>query len=83
VEAFVQDYVLLYNLLQKNAGFKIAGLQPFQPARYGLGVRKGDKEWLDFVNSTLKKMIDGGEYEKLLKKWFGMEAKALLRLFKK
>jgi ABC-type amino acid transport substrate-binding protein len=83
VEAFVQDYVLLYNLLQKNPGLRIAGLEPFRPAPYGLGVRKGDKEWLDFINSTLVKMEERGEYEKLLEKWFGMEAKALWRLFKK
>jgi ABC-type amino acid transport substrate-binding protein len=83
VEAFVQDYVLLYNLVQKNPGLRIAGLEPFRPAPYGLGVRRGDKEWLDFINSTLVKMDETGEYEKLLEKWFGMEAKALWRLFKK
>jgi ABC-type amino acid transport substrate-binding protein len=83
VEAFVQDYVLLYDLVQKNPGLRIAGLEPFRPAPYGLGVRKGDKEWLDFVNSTLVKMEETGEYEKLLEKWFGIEAKALWRLFKK
>jgi polar amino acid transport system substrate-binding protein len=83
VEGFVQDYVLLYNLLQENPGLRIAGLQPFRPAPYGLAVRKGDKEWLDFINSTLRKMEETGEYEKLLEKWFGLEAKALWRLFKK
>lgn len=82
VEAFVQDYVLLFNLLQKNPGLKMASLQPFRPARYGLAVRKGDKEWLDFINSTLAKMKETGEYEKLLEKWFGLEAKALWRFFK-
>jgi len=83
VEAFVQDYVLLFDLLQKNRGLKIANLQPFRPARYGLAVRKGDRGWLDFVNSTLEKMKESGEYEKLLDKWFGLEAKALWRLFRK
>jgi ABC-type amino acid transport substrate-binding protein len=83
VEAFVQDFILLFNLLQKNRGLKMASLQPFRPARYGLAVRKGDKEWLDFVNTTLQKMKETGEYEKLLEKWFGLEAKALWRLFKK
>jgi ABC-type amino acid transport substrate-binding protein len=83
VEAFVEDFVLLFNLLQKNRGLKMASLQPFRPARYGLGVRKGDKEWLDFVNATLEKMKETGEYEKLLEKWFGLEAKALWKLFKK
>jgi len=82
VEAFVQDYVLLFALLQKNPGLKMANLQPFRPARYGLAVRKGDKEWLDFINSALVKMKESGEYERLLEKWFGLEAKALWRLFK-
>jgi polar amino acid transport system substrate-binding protein len=81
VEAFVQDFVLLFNLLQKNPGLKMAGLQPFRPGRYGLGVRKGDKEWLDFINATLTKMKETGNYEKLLDKWFGPEARVLRRLF--
>jgi polar amino acid transport system substrate-binding protein len=81
VEAFVQDFVLLFNFLQKNPGLKMAGLQPFRPGRYGLAVRKGDKEWLDFINATLTKMKETGEYDKLLGRWFGPEAGALRRLF--
>jgi len=83
VEAFVEDYVSLYNLLQRNRGLRIAGLQPFSPAPQSLGVREGDKEWLDFINATLEKMKKTGEYEKLLDKWFGLEARELWRLFKK
>jgi len=81
VEAFVQDFVLLFNLLQKNPGLKMAGLKPFRPGRYGLAVRKGDKEWLDFVNATLTKMKETGEYDKVLDRWFGPEARVLRRLF--
>ncbi len=83
VEAFVEDYISLYNLLQRNRGLRIAGLQPFSPAPHGLGVREGDKEWLNFINAALEKMKKTGEYEKLLDKWFGVEAKVLWRLFKK
>ena len=83
VEAFVQDYVLLFNLLQKNRGLKIASFQPFRPGRYGLAVRKGDKEWLDFIDATLTKMKEAGEYDKLLSRWFGPEAGALRRLFER
>jgi polar amino acid transport system substrate-binding protein len=83
VEAFVQDYILLFNLLQKNPGLRMAGFEPFRPGLYGLAVRKGDKEWLDFINSTLLKMKETGEYERLLEKWFGKEAEVLWRLFKK
>jgi ABC-type amino acid transport substrate-binding protein len=81
VEAFVQDYVLIYDFLQKNPGLRIADLHPFSPERYGLAVRKGDKEWLDFLNATLTKMKETGEYDKLLGKWFGPVAGALRKLF--
>jgi polar amino acid transport system substrate-binding protein len=81
VEAFVQDFVLLYTLLQKNPHLKMTGVQPFRPGRYGLAVRKGDQEWLGFINTTLTKMKETGNYEKLLDKWFGPEARVLWRLF--
>ncbi len=81
VEAFVQDFVLLFNLLQKNPGLKMAGLQPFRPGRYGLAVRKGDQEWLDFIDATLTKMKETGEFDKLLVRWFGPQARLIRRLF--
>jgi len=80
VEAFVQDFVLLHALLQKNQGFRMAGLQPFRPGRYGLAVRKGDEEWLAFINAAFAKMKETGEYEKLLDKWFGPVARVLWML---
>jgi ABC-type amino acid transport substrate-binding protein len=48
-----------------------------------VGVRKGDKEWLDFINSALAIIAQSGESEKLLDRWFGEEAKVLLRSLKK
>ncbi len=83
VEAFVGDYISLYNIVRKNRGLRIAALEPFSPAPYSVGIREGDKEWLDFVNSTIEKMKKTGEYEKLLDKWFGVEARVLWRLFEK
>jgi ABC-type amino acid transport substrate-binding protein len=71
------------NLLQGSPDLRIAGLRPFRPTPYSLGVRKGDKEWLDFINSTLTMVAQSGESEKLLDKWFGDEAKTLLRSLKK
>jgi hypothetical protein len=43
-------------------------------------VRKGDAEWLDFINATLSKMKENGEYGKLLDKWFGTVARILWTL---
>ena len=78
VDAFVQDYLVIYDLQNQNRDLKIAGLPPFVSAPFGIGVRKGDLEWLNFVNATLKKIKESGEYRHLLEKWFG-EAIALLQ----
>jgi len=80
VEAFVQDDVLLLDLQKRNPELKIVGWPPFRPAPYGLGLRKGEKEWLDFVNASLTKMKKAGEYRKLWDKWFGENKKVLLEL---
>jgi polar amino acid transport system substrate-binding protein len=80
VEAFVQDDVLLLDLQKRNPELKIVGWPPFRPAPYGLGVRKGDKDWLDLVDAALTKIKKTGEYQKLWDKWFGENKKVLLEL---
>jgi len=80
VEAFIQDDVLLLDLQKRNPELKIVGWPPFRPAPYGLGVRKGDKEWLDFVDAALTKIKKSGDYQKLWDKWFGENKKVLLEL---
>jgi polar amino acid transport system substrate-binding protein len=80
VEAFVQDFVLLHTLTQKTHGLRMAGLEPFRLGRYGLAVRKGNKEWLNFIDAALIKMKGTGEYQKLLDKWFSPLARVLWML---
>jgi len=80
VDAFVQDDMLLIDLQRQNPDLKIVGWPPFRPAPYGLGVRKGDKEWLDFVDATITKLKKSGEYQKLWDQWFGEAKAVLLRL---
>ena len=79
-EAFVQDDMLLVDLQKNNPELKIVGWPPFEPAPYGLGVRKGDVEWLDFVDKTLTKMKNSGEYQKLWDSWFSESKDFLLKL---
>lgn len=79
-EAFIQDDVLLLDLQKRNPELKIVGWPPFRPAPYGLGIRKGDKEWRDFVDATLTKIKKTGDYQKLWDKWFGENKKVLLEL---
>jgi len=38
---------------------------------YGLGIRKGDTKFLDFVNATLLEMEANGTAKKIFDHWFG------------
>jgi len=38
---------------------------------YGLGIRKGDTNFLNYVNSTLLEMEKNGEAKKIFLRWFG------------
>ena len=46
----------------------------FEDQYLGIGVRKGNKELLDKINSGLKKVIASGEYAEIYAKWFGKDA---------
>lgn len=39
--------------------------------KYGIAIRKSDKELLNLINKVLESMKQSGELEKLIKKWFG------------
>jgi len=46
---------------------------------YGLGMRKGDKAFVDFVNATLLEMEKSGKAKELFDKWFGPTSAAPLK----
>jgi len=61
-------------LLQKKSAtrgkFEIPDLQiSMEP--YGIGMRKGDAEFVKFVNATLLEMEQNGEAKKIFERWFG------------
>ena len=85
VVAVTTDESMLAGLLgkapNKNA-FEIPDLR-ISDEPYGLGVRKGDKALLDFVNATLLEMEKSGEAAKIFTKWFGPKTDTpLQRTFK-
>ena len=45
--------------------------KPFYPRPYGIAVRKGDVEFNNWVNTTLKKMRADGIYDRIWKKHVG------------
>ena len=73
VFAVTTDEAILAGILSKapnKSQFEIPPVQ-ISDEPYGLGMRKGDKNFVDFVNKTLIEMEKSGEAKKLFDKWFG------------
>ena len=67
VDAVTTDNVILTGFLAKNEGqFKLAG-QPFTEEPYGIGVKKGDTDFRNFINDVLEKAFKDGAYTKAWK----------------
>jgi len=75
-DAFSQDDVLILTLAKENPDLRPAG-KPFTPRPYGIAVRKGDLEFIKWVNGQLARMKQDGTYDRLWKKYFG-EVEAFL-----
>lgn len=57
VDAVTTDNVILAGFIHQNSGeFKIAG-EPFTQEPYGIGIKKHDIEFRDWINSVLKKAV--------------------------
>ncbi|MCR8644038.1 transporter substrate-binding domain-containing protein [Paenibacillus sp. N1-5-1-14] len=67
-EVLTTDNAILMGLSLENPGYKLVG-GVISDEPWGIAVRKGDKEMLDAVNASLKKLKDNGEYAKIYEKW--------------
>ena len=85
MHAFTTDESILAGILAKapnKAEFEIPNIQ-ISDEPYGLGMRKNDKNFVDFVNKTLLEMEQSGEAKKIFEKWFGPNSQTpLKRTFK-
>ena len=58
------DNVILAGLAAQNEGeFKVVG-KPFTKEPYGIGVKKDDTEFRNFINDVLEKAYEDGSYKK-------------------
>lgn len=73
VQAVTTDESILIGILSKapdRSKFEIPSIQ-ISDEPYGLGMRKGDTNFVNFVNKTLLEMEKNGEAAKIFNKWFG------------
>lgn len=73
VFAVTTDESILANMLGKapdKSKYEIPNIQ-ISDEPYGLGMRKGDTNFVNFVNAVLLEMEQNGEAKKIFMKWFG------------
>jgi glutamate transport system substrate-binding protein len=64
VDAVTTDNVILLGFISKNEGkYKLAG-EKFTQEPYGIGLKKDDKDFRNFINDVLEKIGKDGRYEK-------------------
>jgi polar amino acid transport system substrate-binding protein len=80
VFAITTDESILANILNKapdKTKYEIPNIViGYEP--YGLGMRKGDTNFVNFVNATLLEMEKKGDARKIFNKWFGPKGKGFL-----
>jgi len=68
-DAYVHDDIVILSLAKENSDLKAVG-KPFMPRPYGIAVRKGDTEFIQWVNAQLGRMRQDGMYDRLWRKYF-------------
>jgi len=80
VDAVTTDNVILLGLIDKNKdAFKLVN-KPFTKEPYGIGLKKGDTEFRNFINDTLEEAAKDGSYEKAWKDTAGKVAEETPKL---
>jgi glutamate transport system substrate-binding protein len=80
VDVVTTDNVILLGLIEKSSGaFKLVG-KPFTKEPYGIGIKKGDVKFCEFINQTLTKAAGDGRYAKAWTDTAGKVAKETPKL---
>ncbi|GKQ42428.1 glutamine ABC transporter substrate-binding protein [Companilactobacillus sp. RD055328] len=69
-DALTTDNGILYGMAVENPGFKVVG-GTFTKEPYSIAANKGQSGFTKEANKAIKEIEKSGEYNKLIKKWFG------------
>jgi glutamate transport system substrate-binding protein len=76
VDVVTTDNVILLGLIDKSSGaFKLVG-KPFTMEPYGIGIKKADVKFCQFIDATLQKAVSDGRYQAAWDKTAGKVAGA-------
>lgn len=75
-DAAATDQSSVKYLMVQNAGRYRSPAYAWSPQTYACAVKRGDQDWLNFINTTLHEAMTGVEfptYAASFKQWFGVE----------
>lgn len=67
--AMVKDEAVLYKIVEQDSSLKIVGT-PFEPMSIAAAVRKGDTEYLNWLNAAIKEIAAEDQFYDWFKNWF-------------
>ncbi|RKQ83693.1 transporter substrate-binding domain-containing protein [Brockia lithotrophica] len=71
-DALTTDNVILLGMHQQDPNYVLVG-GLFTTEPYGIGIRKGDRVFVEYVNEFLKEIKANGKYAEIYKKWLQEE----------
>ncbi|MCE5334797.1 MAG: transporter substrate-binding domain-containing protein [Desulfobacteraceae bacterium] len=78
VDALCEDDLIVMRLAGQNPGLRTAG-QPFRQRPYAIAVRKGDVQFVNWINAQLEKAKKDGRYEKLVRQYLGEAGEGMIK----
>ena len=66
----IDEVVINYYMTKEEGTFKILD-EALAPEEYGVGVKKGNEELLEKLQTALDEMNDDGTAAEISEKWFG------------
>jgi glutamate transport system substrate-binding protein len=70
-DAMTTDDVILAGYAAQNPELLRVVGKPFSKEEYGIGIRKGDAEGKEKIKEAVRRMIDGGEWRKIIERNVG------------
>ncbi|KAF0195217.1 MAG: amino acid ABC transporter substrate-binding protein [Bacillota bacterium] len=69
-DAVIIDAPVAKNYMAKLGGMKYATAPFTEEEKFGIAVHKENKDLMDKINKALDKLVQSGEYDNFVKKWF-------------
>lgn len=77
LDAVIIDLPLASHIVQENNDLEIVDLNLLEEF-YGFAVKKGNKELLDSINNTIKKLTESGTYSMLIKSFLPLDGNIII-----